>query len=59
MFKINNEFKNANVSRTIRFPEELFIKLKDVSTKNNISLNLLILQCCIYAIKNIPKDNLK
>lgn len=57
MFKINNQFKNANIARTVRFPEELFNKLKQVSYKNNISLNLLVLQCCKYAIENLPENN--
>jgi len=27
MFKIDNEFKNANISRTVRFTEPLFEEL--------------------------------
>lgn len=50
MFKINNEFKNANLARTIRFPESLFNQLNKVAKENNISLNLLVLQCCKYAL---------
>lgn len=52
MFKIDNEFSNANVSRTVRFTESLFERLNDTATKNNISFNLLVLQCCKYALDN-------
>ena len=50
MFKIDNEFKNANVSRTIRFTEPLFELLNETASKNDISFNLLVLQCCKYAL---------
>ncbi len=53
MFKIDNEFKNANVPRTIRFTEPLFEKLSKISVENDISFNLLVLQCCKYAIENM------
>lgn len=52
MFKIDNEFSNANVSRTVRFTENLFERLNDTAAKNNISFNLLVLQCCKYALDN-------
>ena len=50
MFKIENKFKNANVSRTVRFTEPLFEKLNEVAAQNGISFNLLVLQCCQYAL---------
>ena len=56
MFKIDNEFSNANVSRTVRFTENLFERLNETATKNNISFNLLVLQCCKYA--RITQDTL-
>ena len=37
MFKIDNEFQNANISRTIRFTEKLFDELSMYAAKNNIS----------------------
>ncbi len=57
MFKINNEFKNANISRTIRFTEELFEDLNQLSFENDISFNLLVLQCCKYALNNLKEDD--
>ena len=56
MFKIDNELKSANIPRTIRFTEPLFEKLNDTAQKNNISFNLLVLQCCKYAMENMESD---
>jgi predicted HicB family RNase H-like nuclease len=53
MFKIDNTLSNANVARTIRFTESLFEELSCVAAQNNISFNLLVLQCCRYAIDNM------
>ena len=57
MFKIDNELKSANVARTVRFTEPLFEKLNKTATDNNISFNLLVLQCCKYALENIENQN--
>ena len=53
MFKIDNELKSANIARTVRFPEPLFEKLNNTASVNNISFNLLVLQCCKYALENM------
>lgn len=52
MFKIDNEFKNANVARTVRFTEKLFERLNEYATQNDVSFNYLVLQCCKYALDN-------
>ncbi|MEE1056288.1 MAG: hypothetical protein UH239_03475 [Acutalibacteraceae bacterium] len=57
MFKINNEFKNANISRTVRFTESLFEQMNETANKNGISFNLLVLQCCKYALDNLNEDD--
>ncbi len=57
MFKIDNELKSANVARTVRFTEALFEKLNKTATDNNISFNLLVLQCCKYALENMENQN--
>ena len=57
MFKRDNELKSANVARTVRFTEALFEKLNKTATDNNISFNLLVLQCCKYALENIENQN--
>ena len=56
MFKINNEFKSANISRTIRFTEPLFEQLNKVASEHDISFNLLVLQCCKYALEHQEND---
>ena len=56
MFKIDNELKNANTPRTIRFTEPLFEKLNETAAENNISFNLLVLQCCKYALENMDNE---
>ena len=59
MFKVDNEFKNINVARTIRFTEKMFEQLNHVAADNNISFNSLVLQCCKYALDNLEKDPTK
>ncbi len=57
MFKIENELKSANIARTVRFTEPLFEKLNHVAQENNISFNLLVLQCCKYALENMEESS--
>ena len=52
MFEIQNEFKNPHVARSIRFTEELFRDLCKLAKENDISFNLVVLQCCAYALKH-------
>lgn len=56
MFKVDNELKSANIPRTIRFTEQLFEKLNETASENNISFNLLVLQCCKYALDNMEEE---
>ena len=57
MFKIDNEFKNANVPRTVRFTEKLFERLNNYAAENDVSFNYLVLQCCKYALDNAEDEN--
>lgn len=50
MFKIENEFHDAKISRTVRFTENLFNQLNDLAHEHKISFNLLVLKCCKYAL---------
>ncbi len=59
MFKIDKKYKSANVSRTVRFTEELFEELNKTAQDNNISFNLLVLQCCKYALENMENEENK
>jgi len=56
MFKIDNEMKSANIPRTIRFTEQMFERLNKIASENNISFNLLVLQCCKYALDNMQDE---
>lgn len=56
MFKIDNELKSANIPRTVRFTEQLFERLNKTAADNNISFNLLVLQCCKYALDDMNDD---
>lgn len=56
MFKVNKEFKSANIPRTIRFTEQLFEDLNRVAAENNVSFNYLVLQCCKYALDHTEKN---
>lgn len=56
MFNVENKFKNANISRSIRFTEPLFEELNQIASDNQISFNYLVLQCCQYALDNLPKN---
>ena len=61
MFEIEKRLKkNANVSRNIRFNEELFEQLAMAAGKYNVSFNHLVLQCCKYALENmVESDEIK
>lgn len=52
MFKVDNEFRGANVARTIRFTEKLFDRLHSMASEKEVSFNSLVLQCCKYALDN-------
>ena len=52
MVRIDKEFAGANVSKTIRFTEELDAKLRALAKGEHISFNELVLRCCQYALDN-------
>lgn len=56
MFKIQNEYHNANIPRTVRFTEKIFDNLMKVAYKNGISFHLLVLQCCRFALEQIAPN---
>ena len=57
MFRIDKKFTQANISRTIRFTEELFENLGKIAKDEGISLNELVLRCCQYALDNYEKKS--
>ncbi len=52
MFEVENKYKESNIFRTVRFAQKLFDELNKVAAENKISFDLLVLQCCDYALKN-------
>ena len=56
-FVIQPLFSRAANPRSIRFPEDLQEKLAKVATKANISFNMLVLQCCQYALDQMDKKS--
>ncbi len=52
MFLINKPFARPNVSKTIRFTEQLDAQLAAIAKGEGISFNELVLRCCEYALKD-------
>ncbi|MBO5305678.1 MAG: hypothetical protein J6B12_02835 [Clostridia bacterium] len=57
MFRIEKELRSANISRTVRFTEPMFEQLNRLASENNISFNLLVLQCCKYALEHLEQQD--
>ena len=57
MFKVSHPKSQSNISRTIRFTEELFSVLSEIAVKEGTSFNALVLQCCQYAIDNYDESD--
>lgn len=57
MFRVNKKAPVSNITRTIRFTEDIFDSLMSISGKEDVSFNQLVLQCCKYAIDNYWEGN--
>lgn len=44
-------------NKTIRMPDKLIEQLEEVAKSEDISFNQLVVQCCEYALDNLPKSN--
>ena len=53
MFEVK---KPEMTNRTFRIPQDLVDRLGEVAQKKDVSLNKLVVQCCEYALKNLPND---
>jgi len=53
MFEIQKAFKNANIPSTVRFTDEIYEQLKQLSDSTGVSFNTIVLQCCQYALDNL------
>ena len=56
MFEIEKIEKKDSVPRTIRFGRPMFEQLQQIAVDHDISFNLLVIQCCQYAIDHMKKD---
>ena len=50
VFVIKKETKRTDISRTIRFSDDMFKRLQTISQNEDVSFNWLVLQCCEYAL---------
>ncbi len=61
MFKIQKLDKvnksNANIPRTIRFPQDLFDDYNSLAKETGISFNSLVLSAMRYAYKDLEIDD--
>lgn len=44
-------------SKTLRFPDDLIIKMQAIADSKEISFNELAVQCCEFAIKRLADSN--
>ncbi|MBC8585202.1 hypothetical protein [Youxingia wuxianensis] len=49
--------KNDASSKTIRMPNALIEQLEEIAASEDISFNQLVVQCCEYALANLPKND--
>ena len=46
--------KQHNSNKTIRMPDDLIAKLQALADENNTSFNQVVVQCCEFALHNLP-----
>ena len=51
--------KPEYISKTFRMPLDLVQKLEVLAQENHVSLNSLVTQCCVYALKNTHSNIVK
>ena len=49
--------KPTSSNRTIRMPDTLIETMCKIASEQDISFNQLVVQCCEYAIQNLPKKD--
>ncbi len=48
--------KPEHTNKTFRMPNDLIARLEVLAQKNGISLNQLVIQCCLYALENLKES---
>ena len=56
MFEIEKAQKKDSTPRTIRFSQAMFDDLQQIAADHDVSFNLLVIQCCQYAIDHMKKE---
>lgn len=56
MFIIQKPHAKTNISKTIRFTEELNNRMIALAQEEEVSFNELVIQCCQYALDHHAKD---
>lgn len=51
--------KPTSSNRTVRMPDELIERLSKIATKQNISFNQLVIQCCEFALEHLNVEKSK
>ena len=51
--------KPTSSNRTIRMPDALIDKITELAAEQDISFNQVVVQCCEFAINNLPKSDRK
>ncbi len=46
--------KEKNSNKTIRMPDGLIERLQKIADENDTSFNKVVVQCCEYALNNMP-----
>ena len=46
--------KKQNSNKTIRMPDGLIERLQKIADENDTSFKQVVVQCCEYALKNMP-----
>jgi predicted HicB family RNase H-like nuclease len=59
LFIIDKKNSKTPVAVTVRFDEDLHNQLQETASKEGISFNSLIFQCCRYALNDLPEENNK
>lgn len=56
MFKVEKDY-NEYQNKTFRIPSEIVKELEIVASKNNISVNRLVIQCLQYSLDNLDENS--
>lgn len=47
--------KEETISKTFRMPKDLIEELEKLADEKGLSLSKVVIQCCEYALQNLPK----